>query len=131
MQCKNVWFIYKWTWWINLLGGTVDITAHGIQPNGALEELIAATGGNWGSNYVNEEFIKYFESVTVKGIFDEMRTLFPDDFVTFMSSFENKKRVFSATDDRVYISFPGTLLELLEKRLGMSINVHFEIWKET
>ena len=72
----------------------MDITAHGIQSNGALEELIAATGGNWGSNYVNEEFRKYFESVTVKGILDEMRTLFPDDFVTFMSSFDNKK-VFS------------------------------------
>ena len=104
----------------------MDITAHGIQSNGALEELIAATGGNWGSNYVNEEFRKYFESVTVKGILDEMRMLFPDDFVTFMASFENKKSVFSATDDRVYISFPGTLLELLEKRLGMSINVHIE-----
>ena len=75
---------------------------------------------------MNKEFRKYFESVTVKGILDEMRTLFPDDYILFMASFENKKRVFSATDDRVYISFPGTLLELLEKRLGMSINVHFE-----
>ena len=102
------------------------MTAHGIQPNGALEELIAATGGNWGSNYVNEEFRKYFESVTVKGVLDEMRALFPDDYILFMASFENKKRVFSAKDDRVYISSPGTLIELLEKRLEISINVHLE-----
>jgi molecular chaperone DnaK (HSP70) len=37
-------------------GGTVDITVHKMNRDGTLTELIAPSGGDWGSTNINQEF---------------------------------------------------------------------------
>ena len=36
------------------LGGTIDTTAHEVQPDGHLKELYRADGGAWGGTYVDK-----------------------------------------------------------------------------
>jgi len=45
------------------LGGTLDVSAHHIQENGALREIFKATGGNYGGQNVNRQFRNLLESI--------------------------------------------------------------------
>ncbi|XP_062603211.1 heat shock 70 kDa protein 12A-like [Saccostrea cucullata] len=111
---------------VDLGGGTVDITAHEILPNGALQEVMAASGGNWGSLAINEEFVKYLENLTVPGITEIIRREHPDDLLSFMSAFENKKRVFSKEDERVILQVPQSFRDIMSEKLGKSPESHVE-----
>lgn len=44
-----------------MIGGTVDITAHEVREDGHVRELIKATGGNWGSTTVDEEYLDFLK----------------------------------------------------------------------
>lgn len=111
---------------VDLGGGTVDITAHEILPNGALKEIVAASGGNWGSLVINDEFINLIEDLTETDIMKFIKENHPDDFLTFMSVFENKKRVFSKDDDRVILHVPQSIRDIMCERLGKSVEDHIE-----
>ena len=37
-----------------IVGGTIDITIHEVQPDGRLKELYHANGGAWGGTYVDK-----------------------------------------------------------------------------
>lgn len=41
-------------------GGTVDVTVHNFE-KGQLKEVIAPSGGKWGSVYVDEEYGDFLE----------------------------------------------------------------------
>lgn len=44
-------------------GGTVDITVHEIQTDLTVHELLKASGGAWGSSYVDEAILKLMEEI--------------------------------------------------------------------
>ena len=43
-------------------GGTVDISCHRFGHLG-IKEIVPPSGGDWGSSYVNENFVKFLEDV--------------------------------------------------------------------
>jgi hypothetical protein len=48
------------------LGGTVDVTAHQIMPDGILKEIHQATGGDWGGTKVDQAFENFLCEITGK-----------------------------------------------------------------
>ncbi|KAL3857488.1 hypothetical protein ACJMK2_012156 [Sinanodonta woodiana] len=62
---------------VDLGGGTVDISAVEVVEGGRLKEIVAANGGPWGGQSINEIFLKHFKKhfKTIDGapVFDEMK----------------------------------------------------------
>ncbi|XP_078695282.1 heat shock 70 kDa protein 12A-like [Branchiostoma floridae x Branchiostoma belcheri] len=82
-------------------GGTVDITAHRIEQDDSIHEIIPASGGAWGGSQVNEEFEK-----TLKGIFgldfiDNFKKSHPSDWLEIIRDFEMKKRSARPIEDKL------------------------------
>ena len=133
---KNMLYIflpgYRYNWrnvkaWLKFVaGGTVDITAHRILPGGALQEIMAASGGNWGSLAINEEFLKFVGELTEPSIMQTVKETHPDDFLSFMSAFENKKRTFSKDDERIILQVPQSIRDVMCEKLGKSVESHIE-----
>lgn len=44
-------------------GGTIDITIHSAKQDGSLSEVHLPSGGNWGSTYINAEFVNLLEEL--------------------------------------------------------------------
>ncbi|KAK3587083.1 hypothetical protein CHS0354_014958 [Potamilus streckersoni] len=61
---------------VDLGGGTVDITAVEVLEGSRLREIIAANGGPWGGQYINENFFKlckmHFKKSDGTSIFDDL-----------------------------------------------------------
>lgn len=104
----------------------MDITVHKIQSDGAIQEVTSASGGDWGSLAINDEFIKFMEDLTAPEIMRTIQRSHPDDFLTFMSAFENKKRVFSKSDERVILQIPQSIRDIMCEKLGKSMESHIE-----
>jgi hypothetical protein len=112
-------------------GGTVDITVHKILPDGAIQEVTSASGGDWGSLAINDEFIKFMDDLTAPEIMKTIQRSHPDDFLTFMSAFENKKRVFSKCDEKVILQIPQSIRDIMCETLGKSLESHLEEMNRT
>nr|XP_021408505.1 heat shock 70 kDa protein 12A [Lonchura striata domestica] len=82
-------------------GGTVDITVHEIQQNHYLKELHKATGGGWGGNRVDENFINFLKEIFSDGIWDEYAKRHPTELQNMMYNFSLQKC--SASREAVYI----------------------------
>ncbi|XP_052086959.1 heat shock 70 kDa protein 12A-like [Mytilus californianus] len=101
---------------VDLGGGTVDITGFHSTPDGVLRELMSARGGDWGSNAINDSFVKYLGNIFTFKVIDEFRSNHPEEYMNLLASFERKKIVFDPEkDDRVTLSFPVTLRTAIKK----------------
>lgn len=74
------------------LGGTLDVTAHQIQENGAIREIYKATGGNHGGQNVNRQFRNLLESIFTQKFIENYARQNPVDWLCLMNDFEAKKR---------------------------------------
>ena len=75
-----------------LTGGTLDVTAHEIQENGAIRELYKATGGTFGGQNVNRRFKALLESTFTQPFIENYARQNPVDWLYLMNDFEVKKR---------------------------------------
>ena len=75
-----------------MAGGTLDVTVHEIQENGAIKEIHKATGGAAGGEDVNKNFIGLLEEICTKQIIEKYAREHPVDWLYLVNDFEVKKR---------------------------------------
>ncbi|XP_035673082.1 heat shock 70 kDa protein 12A-like [Branchiostoma floridae] len=103
-------------------GGTVDITAHRIQPDDSIHEIYRATGGAWGGSKVDQEL-----EVKLKDIFglhpiDSFKKLHPSDWLELIWDFEMKKRSERSVQDRpTRVRLPTSFVNFCMKNSSTNI----------
>ena len=75
-----------------LTGGTLDVTVHQIQENGAIKDIHKATGGPYGGQEVNKKFRFLLESIFTPVFIRNYARQNPVDWLNLMNDFEVKKR---------------------------------------
>lgn len=68
-----------------------------------------ATGGAWGGNYIDRQFLQMFESIIGKEAFNAYKTNYPSDYFNICKSLELGKRNFSSLSTRFVIDIPLSL----------------------
>ncbi|KAJ8297538.1 hypothetical protein KUTeg_024069 [Tegillarca granosa] len=85
--------------WNTFESGTVDITVQRKEVDGSLSSLHAATGGPWGGQMVNKEFINFLTDI----VGNEVMEIFLDErnwrLLRPLAGFETKKRIISHEKD--------------------------------
>ena len=77
-----------------LTGGTVDITCHEVQSNDKVREIHPATGGAWGSIYIDQNFEEVLHKIFGKDFIRGYKKEYPNDWFDFMLKFEHAKAAF-------------------------------------
>ena len=88
-----------------VLGGTVDITAHEILLDGSVKEISPPCGGPWGAISVDKRFVLQLEHIFGREFIDTFKADKPQEWLTFISNFEKKKRAFKP-DGKCSIRIP-------------------------
>jgi hypothetical protein len=96
-------------------GGTIDITVHRKEGN-ALRALADGVGANYGSTYVNKEFVEFLKQQVSEEAFRKWCELDPRESGDMIrNKIENAKCAFGlAPKDPVYLELPAKLYTFLE-----------------
>ena len=73
-------------------GGTLDVTVHQIQENGTIKEIHKATGGPFGGQKVNKQFIALLGKIFSQKFIENYILQNPVDWLCLINDFEVKKR---------------------------------------
>uniref|UniRef100_K1RKH3 Heat shock 70 kDa protein 12B n=1 Tax=Magallana gigas TaxID=29159 RepID=K1RKH3_MAGGI len=84
---------------VDVGGGTVDITAHEVLEDGHVEELIKATGGNWGGTKVDEEYMDFIKRLIGENTAKYIDENIPSVFFEACREFEMAKRTIKPNSD--------------------------------
>eukprot|EP01083_Nonionella_stella_P033071 90543_1 len=99
-------------------GGTVDVACHQVLKDGSVEEIIWPTGGDWGSCYIDDLYIKLLQDIFSKEWMDEYKREAPNDYVLIADHFQVAKKQFyenkEAKTHRTQVPFE--FVQFLEER---------------
>ena len=99
-----------------IIGGTADITVHQRLDDGTLEELVPASGGDWGGTSVDETFRKFILDLLGENVMDSFKKENMEDYLQLFNDFEAKKRaVLASKTGNIHMTVPFTLMALLKK----------------
>ena len=84
--------VYGLLLFISFSGGTLDVTVHQIQENGAIKEIHKATGGAAGGQKVNIQFRGLLDKIFTQEVIENYARHNPVDWLYLMNDFEVKKR---------------------------------------
>ena len=100
-------------------GGTADIMTLLRAEDGTLQEMGPATGGPWGGNNVNDEFLEFITEVCGREMMHQFKNEHIDDYISLFSrDFEVKKRSV-IIDDKIFITLPYALTQLFKNSKGV------------
>ncbi|ETO24413.1 hypothetical protein RFI_12744, partial [Reticulomyxa filosa] len=85
---------------IDMGGGTVDIACHEIVDDYKVKELLAPSGGAWGSTYIDKNLVHFLYQIFGETEMRKFHSTHPDKFAIFENNIESAKINFCAT--RVY-----------------------------
>ena len=74
------------------VGGSLDVTVHHIQENGTIKEIHKATGGPFGGQKVNKQFIDLLGKIFSQKFIKNYIRQNPVDWLYLINDFEVKKR---------------------------------------
>ncbi|KAH3821746.1 hypothetical protein DPMN_123513 [Dreissena polymorpha] len=98
---------------IDLGGGTADISVYVRLMNNTIKVIHKASGGAWGSNNINKQFLKYLDNKLGNGVLDNFRENHLEDYLTLTRAFENKKRSHTCVATAFKMQIPFTLVNML------------------
>ncbi len=81
----------------DLGGGTADMTVHKVTDNNSLGEVLASSGGAWGSVYVELEFVKLLETVFGAAVIKSYQIANPLDWIGMGVGFVQSYRLRNLT----------------------------------
>lgn len=97
-------------------GGTVDITAHEVREDGHVGELIKATGGNWGSTTVDEEYLVFLKKFIGETATTLINLKTPEAFFKASREFEKvKPKINPESGKKVRVRLPYHIREAYKK----------------
>jgi len=100
----------------SIVGGTADISAHEMLPNGKLKAIHKASGGPLGDIYVDQNYLAMLTEVFGTKAMDELKKTEMGDYVDLLREFETKKRDFpSKKGDKVTCRISAALSESFDK----------------
>ena len=104
-------------------GGTVDITAHKILDDGAVEEMCVADGGPWGGHSVNRAFVEVLKKCWGSDFITTLQETDQTQWSTIERSFEQAKRTPNIQElaqlPLFHVSIP--VMKLYEKNMQKDI----------
>ncbi|XP_062588857.1 heat shock 70 kDa protein 12B-like [Saccostrea cucullata] len=105
-------------------GGTVDITGYEVAHDGSLSEIFPPSGGDWGGNNVNQEFISLLKEICGEEIIAKFRQEFAGEYHELEMDIEfSKCRIKSArTDQDFTLKIPSSLREMYKENAGKNFN---------
>lgn len=104
-------------------GGTVDISAQEVAPNGELKIIHRVCGGSWGGEMTNEKFKAMLIKIIGAPLLMKFKKDNGSDFIEMMGDFERKKKSFKVDDNgNVVTRFPLSLKTLIEDELDSTID---------
>ncbi|XP_056023163.1 heat shock 70 kDa protein 12A-like [Ostrea edulis] len=96
----------------DLGGGTADFSVHAVNEDGNLTELYSASGGPYGGDCVNAEFLEMLEVLFGKEAIENLKHDDLEEYLLTCRSFENKKRIISDEYCQTFrLKLPSVLLE--------------------
>merc|ERR1712154_16443 len=78
----------------DLGGGTADIACHEIDENERIRQIVAPSGGAWGSAFVDDHFVTLLTDIFGAEWMTEFQREYPTKFVELLCNFRNSKRSF-------------------------------------
>ncbi|CAG2251357.1 unnamed protein product [Mytilus edulis] len=110
---------------LDLGGGTVDVTVHEIQEDGALQEVHYASGGCWGGSTVDMEFRNLLINIFGSQVIEEANSKYPHEILDLFLDFEMKKRTFEPGQTAsVALKCPACLYDIFKDRNNITIQEH-------
>ncbi|CAC5422722.1 unnamed protein product [Mytilus coruscus] len=104
-------------------GGTVDISAQEVLPDGHLKIIHKICGGSWGGEWVNQEYRKLLKKLLGGDVFMKFKQTQGLDYNEMMRQFETAKKAFKLNENSVISTrFPANLAELLESKTDSGIS---------
>lgn len=97
-------------------GGTVDITCHGIIDEMKVRELCPASGGNWGSTYIDDNYYQFLCELFGQDAIDSFRNGKPAEWVDTMDKFESSKIRATGAEDKRGISLNFAFVKYMEAK---------------
>lgn len=102
--------------YLNLAGGTADITVHERLLDDSLEEVLPPSGGDWGGIAIDQAYIEFLHCVFTKKVIEELKSNDLEDYTNLCHEFEVKKRsITSALSTDIVISLPYSLVQTTAK----------------
>jgi hypothetical protein len=99
------------------VGGTADFSVHEIESNTTIMELHKATGGAYGGETVNEEFLKLLQTVFGVNALHQLKMEEIEDYITLLREFETKKRTVKLQSTNSYnVRIPASLAAISKSR---------------
>ncbi|KAJ8304660.1 hypothetical protein KUTeg_018243 [Tegillarca granosa] len=103
---------------LDLGGGTVDTTVHGVKEDGGIVEIHKACGGPWGGTKVDSEFINYVLKMLGEDLMPNLKETCAWDWVRMEKELETRKRKVDLSSDKpVRIEIPAKILFNSNKEL--------------
>ncbi|XP_060559207.1 heat shock 70 kDa protein 12A-like [Ruditapes philippinarum] len=110
------------SFFLNIKGGTIDITVHEVLRNRNLKELHKASGGAWGGTKVDEAFKAFLsEIIGQKGV-EKFKKDCKEDYIDLFRDFETKKRdIAPRKTEKITLKIPITLVEKANETSGRTM----------
>ena len=103
-------------------GGTIDITAHEVLPEGRVKEVFHANGGAWGGTKVDQAFLDILSKVFSKDFMEMYQRKCPRQFLDIMLKFElAKKSVNPYKTGKIVIPISWNMADRFQKFSGNTI----------
>ncbi|XP_060571962.1 heat shock 70 kDa protein 12A-like [Ruditapes philippinarum] len=100
---------------IDLGGGTADITVHQKMDDGSLKEIHKASGGAWGGNEVDKNYLQLLENIVQAAAMDKFKREEMIDYFDLLRDFETKKRSITRDNEgKITFKLPLSLCKLAE-----------------
>ena len=99
-------------------GGTLDITAHELLPDGRVKELHFATGGAYGGIKVDEQFEKLLQKIFGADFINEYKVSSASQWLQLTNDFEKRKRISGGS---INMPLPYTFISKVQEQKKLPI----------
>jgi len=97
-------------------GGTIDIACHEVQADDSIKNLVAATGGNWGSTEIDKGFDVLLDEVFGAATLRLYYAAYPDAHAILQYRFQKCKHAYNGSDaSSAWLELPDTLQPFLQQ----------------
>lgn len=105
------------------VGGTVDVTVHGVIQEGLIQEVQPASGGPWGGTVVDSAFFQFLVKLLGNEVLTDLKREYMSDYLDIMRAIELKKRTITLTgSDRITLRLPDKVFTIFEKMSGQTFS---------
>jgi len=108
---------------VDLGGGTADVTVHKVTEQQSLGEVVASSGGAWGSVYIEKEFIRLLEAIFGEKVVQSYWTSYPLDAIELLNDFERLKTSVTIKDSKSKrLRLPLSFMAHVQQQTGKNVD---------